>query len=137
LLKAIDNSVQIDVLRCNFEYQLALVSNSKVSVEETQQRAADALFDLHAKQRPWLAKTREERAAQEKEDFASQWKELAGFDPFDKDALSNWAEELAKVTADKSYEREKADREEQERQESFQKKVEEIRLKRLKQQGRG
>ena len=139
LIQAMENETQEKLLRETFRYQLALVSNSRISPDDftAVQREAKELFnDLEGNMRPWIGRTKENRQADQYTTFREQWKQLAGFDPSDKEAVAKWGAELEKVTKASGATLAKAEKEEQERKAFFYAKVEEIRRKRLKQQGR-
>jgi hypothetical protein len=139
LIQAMEDETHEKLLRETFRYQLALVSNSRISPDDftAVQREAKELFnDLEGNMRPWIGRTKENRQADQYTMFKEQWKQLAGFDPSDKEAVAKWGAELEKVTKASGATLAKAEKEEQERKAFFYAKVEEIRRKRLKQQGR-
>lgn len=139
LARTIEDQSTAKLLDASFRFQLALVSNPRISSDDftkTQKEAQEIFADLEGNLRPWLGRSREDRKQRESQTFREQWKEVAGFDPSDKEALDRWSEELRRVTHAQVESRAAAEQEEQKRQESFHRKVEEIRLKRLSQQGR-
>jgi len=128
-----------ELLTRAFEHQLALVSSSKISSEdfsETQREARDIFKDIEGVLRPWLGMTRDDRKTREEMDFKQQWEEFAGFSPDDKEAVDKWSQEIKKHTDAAQDKRVDVERAEAERQSSFHAKIEAVRLKRLKQQGR-
>jgi hypothetical protein len=139
LIKAIDEQSYEKLLGDMFQFQLALVSNPRISAEDfsaTQKEAKEIFADMEGCLRPWRGRSREERSQQEKQTFKEQWQELTGFDPSDKLAVAKWAEEIENVTRSSAEALMKAEQEEKDRQEAFHRRVEEIQLKRLNQQGR-
>lgn len=127
------------LLQSAYKFQLALVSNSRISAEdfsEVQRESKELFSDIEGTLRPWLGRTKEDRQADQYTMFKEQWQQAAGFDPSDKVALTEWAEKLEKETKASGEALAKAEREEQERKAKFYARVEEIRQKRLKQQGR-
>lgn len=139
LTRAIDEQNHQKLIEAKFKFQLALVSSANISTEsfsEIQKEAAELFYDLEGNLRPWLGRDRKERKEQEVQTFKQQWKELAGFDLSDKAAVEKWSEELKKVTQAKVESRNQAEQQEQQKQADFYRKLEEIRLKRLSQQGR-
>lgn len=138
-MRTLDEQSYEKLLDAAFRFQLALVSNPRISSDDfgkTQKEAKEIFADIEGSLRPWLGRSREDRKKLESQTFREQWKEVAGFDPSDKEAVAKWAEELSKLTQAKAESRMAAEQEEQKRQDSFHRKVEEIRLKRLSQQGR-
>jgi hypothetical protein len=122
-----------------YEYQLALVSNSRISSEDftkVQREAKDIFLDIEGALRPWLGKTKEDRQAGDARGFKEQWEALAGFNPDDKEALDRWSEELAKHTNAAVQKRTATEHAEADRQASFQAKLAAVSEKRFRQQGR-
>lgn len=139
LIRTLDEKSYEKLLGDMFQFQLALVSNPRISADDfsaTQKEAKEIFADMEGCLRPWLARSREERKQQEKQTFQEQWQELTGFDPSDKLAVAKWSEEIENVTRASAEALAKTEQEEKTRQEAFHRKVEEIRLKRLNQQGR-
>lgn len=139
LVRTLDEQSYEKLLGEMFKFQLALVSNPRISSDDfgsTQREAKEIFSDIEGCLRPWLGRSREERKQQESQTFSEQWQAIAGFDPSDKLAVAKWSEEISKVTQAKVEARLNTEQEEQKRQEAFHRKVEEIRLKRLNQQGR-
>jgi len=138
LIQAMEDESYETLLQTAYKFQLALVSNSKISSEDFSkvQKSAKELFsDIEGHLRPWLV---HERALQQKDQYATfkeQWKQAVGFDPSDKTALADWEAKVKKVMEVANSSR--ADKENAAQQESrIAAKIEEIRQKRLKQQGR-
>lgn len=128
-----------DLLHKAYEFQLALVSNNRISPEDfsaVQKEAKEIFKDIEGSLRPWLGRSKEDRRVREAQDFKEQWEAVAGFSPDDKEALDLWAKDIKKHTDAKRLERMEAEREEMNRQSTFHAKIEAVRQKRLKQQGR-
>jgi hypothetical protein len=139
LVRAMDDATHEALYQRAYEFQLALVSNSRISAEDFTrvQKAAKELFgDMEGHLRPWLGRTKDERAGKEAETFREQWKAVAGFDPQDREAVAAWGEELRKVTAAAVEAHESAERKAQELLDSFQTRADATLKKRLNQQGR-
>lgn len=139
LVHAMEEETYTVLLQTSYKYQLALVSNPRISSEDftkVQREAKELFSDIEGSLKPWAWNSRQERKAKERADFKEQWREIAGWDLDDAEAKAKWEEGLQQVVnagADKVQEEEQA---EKERQESFVRRAEEIRQKRLKQQGR-
>jgi len=132
-----DEAEHTELLNRAFEYQLALVSNSRTSSDDftkTQKIAKGIFEDIEGVLRPWLGRSKEDRKTHEVDDFKQMWEALAGFSPDDKEALDKWSAEIKKHTTAASQSRVDAEQAEAERQGSFHDKIEAVRLKRLKQQ---
>ena len=128
-----------ELLRRAFEYQLALVSNSRISPDDfasTQREAKDIFQDIEGTLRPWLGRSKEDRKANQEKEFKKQWEDLAGFNPEDKEALDEWSRAIREHTNKSRQGRIAAEQAEANRLSSFQHKVTSVRMKRLKQQGR-
>ena len=128
-----------DLLQKAYDFQLALVSNPRISPEDfsSVQREAKEIFkDMEGVYRPWLGRSKEDRQKKEVAEFKQQWKSLAGFDPDDRDALDKWSDSLAEHST-KVAERVAAEQKaEQERMENYTKRLADIKAKRSRQQGR-
>jgi hypothetical protein len=128
-----------DLLQRAYEYQLALVSNSRISPEDftkVQREAKDVFSDIEGSLRPWLGKTKEDRKTRETQEFKEQWEAIAGFNPDDKEALDRWSQEIKQHTSAAQRKRMETEQAEMNRQGSFQAKLAAVRQKRLRQQGR-
>ena len=139
LVRAMDDATHEALYRRAYEFQLALVSNSRISADDftrVQKDAKELFGDMEGHLRPWLGRTKDERVGKEAEIFREQWKALAGFDPQDREAVANWSDELRKVTAAAALAHESAERKAQELLDSFQTRVDATLKKRLNQQGR-
>lgn len=139
MIRAVDNAEYGDRLQRAYEFQLALVSNSGLNSDSfaaVQKEAKELFKDIEGASRPWLGRTKADRANQEGKDFKEQWEELAGFNPDDKEALAKWSESVKQVTDAKADERTSTEREAGNRLLRFRERVDEIKQKRLKQQGR-
>jgi len=141
LVQAMSEAESGELLNKAFEYQLALVSNSRTSADDfskTQRKAKEIFEDIQGALRPWTGRSKEDRQLSETEEFKKIWEQLAGFNPDDKEALAKWSEEIEKHTQAASQAQIAAEQEKKERQSSFYDKIEAVRLKRFKQrQGRG
>ncbi len=139
LIQAMEAETHESLLQVAYKFQLALVSNSRISPEsftEVQREAKELFSDIEGSLRPWLGRTKEDRQAEQYTMFQEQWKTFAGFDPSDKAALAEWEKKLTETTKLSEESLAKAEREENQRKAMFYARVEEIRQKRLKQQGR-
>ena len=139
LVRAMDDATHEALYQRAYEFQLALVSNSRISSEDftrVQKDAKELFGDMEGHLRPWLGRTKDERVGKELETFREQWKALAGFDPQDREAVTAWGEELSKVTKAATMAHESAEREARELLDSFQTRADATLKKRLNQQGR-
>jgi hypothetical protein len=137
LTKTLDEADRSTLLRLSFDLQLALVSNSLVGADgfaAIQKHAKEIFYDIEGTIRPWLGRTKEERDIHEREQFQEAWQQQFGWSLSDVDARLAWEESLEQNMESASREREAEAK--QAAESDFNKKVEAIRLKRLKQQGR-
>lgn len=138
-MRTLDEQSQERLLDAVFRFQLALVSNSRISSDAfaaTQKEARESFEDIKGNLRPWTEQDREERQNKESQTFKEQWKALAGFDPSDEEAIAKWSEELNKVLKAGAQAREIQAQEAENQEKLVQFKFEEIRRKRALQQGR-
>lgn len=122
-----------------YEFQLALVSSSKLSSEDfskLQKECKELFADLEGSLRPWLGRSSEDRHTKDVVNFKEQWKAMMGFDPDDLEAKAKWEKEIVEVSAAVTNRVVASQKEAAEQEASFYTKVENIRLKRLRQQGR-
>jgi hypothetical protein len=139
LVKAMDEKAHETLLHHALEFQLALVSNSRISSDDFTkvQREAKELFgDIEGSLRPWLGRTKQDRQTRDVEDFRAMWKEAAGFDLDDVEAREAWEDQVRGLVNDSTVKREAREHEEQEKERKFAATIEAIRQKRLRQQGR-
>ena len=134
-----DESAHEKLLQNAYKFQLALVSNSRISADDFSrvQREAKELFsDIEGSLRPWLGRTQEDRNRNQYAEFKEQWKAFGGFDLDDPEAKAQWEAKLeAEMNA--TLEKHKATQDaEQNAQVNLQARMEEVRKKRLRQQGR-
>jgi hypothetical protein len=122
-----------------YEFQLALVSSSKLSSEDfskLQKECKELFADLEGSLRPWLGRSSEDRHTKDVVNFKEQWKAMMGFDPDDLEAKAKWEKEIVEVSAAVTNRVVAAQKEAAAQEVSFHTKLENIRLKRLRQQGR-
>jgi cAMP phosphodiesterase len=134
-----DEKAHETLLHHALEFQLALVSNSRISSDDFTkvQREAKELFgDIEGSLRPWLGRTKQDRQTRDVEDFRAMWKEAAGFDLDDVEAREAWEDQVRGLVNDSTVKREAREHEEQEKERKFAATIEAIRQKRLRQQGR-
>lgn len=139
LVRAMDDATHEALYQRAYEFQLALVSNSRISSEDftrVQKDAKELFGDMEGHLRPWLGRTKDERRGKEAETFREQWKDLAGFDPQDRVAVEAWGEEVRKATTAITQAHESAEHKAQELLASFQTRLDATLKKRLNQQGR-
>lgn len=139
LIRTLDEKSYEKLLGDMFQFQLALVSNPRISADDfsaTQKEAKEIFADMEGCLRPWHGRSREERKQQQNQIVRELWQEMAGFDLSDKLAVAKWAEEIKNLTSASAEAFAKSKQEEKDRQEAFRRKAEEIRLKRFNQQGR-
>ena len=89
LIRAMEESSREKLLHHAYEFQLALVSSSKLSSEDfskLQKECKELFADLEGSLRPWLGRSSEDRHTKDVGSFKEQWKELMGFDPDDLEA---------------------------------------------------
>jgi hypothetical protein len=135
-----DADDHVKLLDRAFNFQLALVSHGNLGSDnfrKTQKEAKEIFQDIEGAAKPWLGRgSREDRANDERDTFAEQWEEIAGFSLTDKDAMAKWEDDLTKHTSDSVkglHERQAA---EAKFTDSFAERLAAIQQKRMKQQGR-
>ena len=134
-----EESSREKLLHHAYEFQLALVSSSKLSSEDFSklQKECKQLFaDLEGSLRPWLGRSSEDRHTKDVVSFKEQWKALMGFDPDDLEAKAKWEKEIGETAASVTNRVIASQKEAAAQEASFYTKLENIRLKRLRQQGR-
>ena len=139
LIRAMEESSREKLLHHAYEFQLALVSSSKLSSEDFSklQKECKQLFaDLEGSLRPWLGRSSEDRHTKDVVSFKEQWKALMGFDPDDLEAKAKWEKEIGETAASVTNRVIASQKEAAAQEASFYTKLENIRLKRLRQQGR-
>jgi len=139
LTQSMEDQTQAQLIQSVYNYQLALMSNSMLSAEnftKVQKEARDLFEKLEDNLKPWLSKLRVDREKEESDKFKEQWKRLVGFDLTDREAVANWENEIKEVLKDQEKGRIDAARKEQDKADSMGRKLEELRQKRLRQQGR-
>ena len=139
LIRAMEESSREKLLQHAYEFQLALVSSSKLSSEDFSklQKECKQLFaDLEGSLRPWLGRSSEDRHTKDVVSFKEQWKALMGFDPDDLEAKAKWDKEIGETAASVTNRVIASQKEAAAQEASFYTKLENIRLKRLRQQGR-
>jgi hypothetical protein len=139
LIRAMEETSREKLLHHAYEFQLALVSSSKLSSEDfskLQKECKELFADLEGSLRPWLGRSSEDRHTKDVVNFKEQWKAMMGFDPDDLEAKAKWEKEIVEVSAAVTNRVVASQKEAAEQEASFYTKVENIRLKRLRQQGR-
>jgi hypothetical protein len=139
LVRALEEESYTTLLQAALQYQLALVSNPRISTEDftkVQREAREIFSDLEGSLKPWHWRSRADRKAKELTDFKAQWQQLAGWDLDDPEAKARWEDELNQRATSSNNQVVEQQQAEQQRQEAFNQRVEAIRKKRLKQQGR-
>lgn len=139
LLSALDRQNRAVVHRERLQFRLALISSAHINTDDftpQQQAAIAACEDIEAAVQPWLAAERAEAEKRESRSFAEAWQQLTGFDITDAQAKANWEKQLLDGLAAANDARNAAANEEEARKAAFIRKAEEIRQRRLNQQGR-
>jgi hypothetical protein len=139
LIRAMEETSREKLLHHAYEFHLALVSSSKLSSEDFSklQRECKELFaDIEGSLRPWLGRSSEDRHTKNVSSFKEQWKALTGFDPDDAEAKAKWEKEIEKLASATTEKIKKVENEKSTKEALFYTKLENIRLKRLRQQGR-
>ena len=139
LINGMEQQNRGKLLHNAYEFQLALVSNNRISADDfsKSQRTAKELFeDMDAVYRPWVGITAERRLKSESDAFKEQWEQLAGFKLSDAEARKNWESQIKQVIKDKADAAQEEARKERERVANFEKVRQEVIRKRLSQQGR-
>jgi len=139
LIRAMEESSREKLLHHAYEFQLALVSSSKLSSEDfskLQKECKELFADLEGSLRPWLGRSSEDRHTKDVVNFKEQWKALMGFDPDDLEAKAKWEKEIGEAAASVANRVVSTQNEAAAQEASFYTKLENIRLKRLRQQGR-
>ncbi len=133
-MTAADNG---ELLKTAFQFQLALVSNSNLSPSDfssVQRSAKDLYADIQGNLKPWTGATKEDRDTNMRNEFAAQWKEIAGFDLDDEDAKAKWEDEIRNYQSDSAKELQEQQQAEHDLKESFNRRKQEILDRRLRQQ---
>ena len=139
LIGGMENETQTQLIELVYKYQLALMSNSTLSANDFSgvQKEARSLFSsIENETKPWAVRTEADKVEQTRKEFKENWKRLIGFDLEDKEAVTKWENDIAQVLQEKTKTQQEKAAAEQAHTESFAKRVEEIRQRRLKQQGR-
>ena len=139
LLKAMQQEQKLILQQATFQQLLALVSGTVsrgADLTTITKRVEETYLELVDTLRPWAAQTAEERKVQQAELFKAQWKQTAGFDLEDEEALARWEDELDKLNEDKREGQIAAETAERERQQRYARTIAEIQTRRLNQQGR-
>jgi len=139
LIRAMEETSREKLLHHAYEFQLALVSSSKLSSEDfskLQKECKELFADLEGSLRPWLGRSSEDRHTKDVVNFKEQWKAMMGFDPDDLEAKAKWEKEIVEVSAAVTNRVVASQKEAAAQEASFYTKLENIRLKRLRQQGR-
>lgn len=140
MIKAMDDDDYVKLLDRAFTFQLALVSNGRLGSDnftKVQKEAKEIFQDIEGEMKPWLGKrSREDRAQAERDNFAELWEDFAGFALDDQEALAEWESQLSKHTSGSVADLQDRESAEAAQAEDFKKRVEEIRQKRARQQGR-
>lgn len=139
LIRAMEETSREKLLHHAYEFQLALVSSSKLSSEDfskLQKECKELFADLEGSLRPWLGRSSEDRHTKDVVNFKEQWKALAGFDPDDAEAKAKWEKEIEGLASAVTDRIKKAEDETLGKEAAFYTKLENLRLKRLRQQGR-
>ena len=139
LIRAMEESSREKLLHHAYEFQLALVSSSKLSSEDfskLQKECKELFADLEGSLRPWLGRSSEDRHTKDVGSFKEQWKALMGFDPDDLEAKAKWEKEVGDAAESVTSRVVSAQSAAAAQEASFYTKLENIRLKRLRQQGR-
>lgn len=139
LIRAMEETSREKLLHNAYEFQLALVSSSKLSSEDfskLQKECKELFADLEGSLRPWLGRSSEDRHTKDVVNFKEQWKAMMGFDPDDLEAKAKWEKEIVEVSAAVTNRVVASQKEAAAQESSFYTRVENIRLKRLRQQGR-
>ena len=138
-VKAMDEKAHETLLHHALEFQLALVSNSRISSDDftkVQREAKELFSDIEGSLRPWLGRTKQDRKERTAEEFREMWKVAAGFDLDDVEARAAWEDRVENMLKEGNIEQEKEEQEAQEKERKFVATIEAIRQKRLRQQGR-
>jgi len=139
LIHAMEEMDREKLLHYAYDFQLALVSSSKLSSEDFSklQRECKVLFaDLEGSLRPWLGRSSEDRHTKDVTDFKEQWKALIGFDLDDTEAKAKWEKEITEVSSNVARKVNEAQAKESAQETNFYATLENVRLKRMRQQGR-
>jgi hypothetical protein len=139
MLQEVENQSDQKLLRLAFDFHLGLISNSNLSADDfkkIQKELMELFKDYEGNLRPWLGRNREDRYKDMAKDFKEQWKAAAGFDPDDPVALAKWENALTKQREDteKTHLKNQTVIADQDKQ--IQQRLQEIKQKRARQQGR-
>ena len=129
----------VEISRMAYLYQLSLVSSvPRKSVDENvvHKHMMSAFHRLEGGIRPWVSQTDSERAKTEYETFAENWEQMSGIDLNDPDAVAAWEEKLRSELASTRQGREAEQEKMANQYKEFNKRAEEIRMKRMQQQGK-
>lgn len=101
-----------------YDYHLALVANSGLtddSFKQMQTSAREDFEELISSVRPWESSSKDSRNDGIVEEFRRDWKEFAGWDLDDKEALAKWEEDYKKGMDEQQARHDTEAREEQEK----------------------
>ncbi len=139
LIRAMEEADREKLLRYAYDFQLALVSSSKLSAEDFSklQKGCKELFeDLEGSLRPWLGRSSKDRHTSDVTNFKEQWKAMMGFDVDDAEAKAKWEKEITEASSNAASKVNEAQDKVVAQEATFYATLEKVRLKRLRQQGR-
>lgn len=136
VIDALAAQEHVELINNLYALSLALLANPKMDLTTQHKSTLERYKILRQAKQPWSELLDEQYRRSEEEEYRLQWKRLTGWDPNDKVAKEKWDAEVRQATRGKREEREKQAQEEQARLNNFHAAAEEIRRKRLKQQGR-
>lgn len=119
-----------------YDISLALLANPKLNLSSQHKDTLERYRTIRQAKQPWAEVLEEQYRRSEYEEYKVQWKNLTGWDPSDTEAREKWEAEIRQAVTGKREERENQAQQEQARLNSFHAAAEEIRRKRLRQQGR-
>jgi len=140
LVRAMEAEDHAQLMDKAFQFQLALVSHGNLgndNFSRVQKEAKEVFQDIEGELKPWMNKrTRGERQQAEKDMYDALWEDMTGFSMFDKEKITEWEKDLRKTLAGSQDEFQQTQKEQQDVERNFAKKLAEIQKKRARQQGR-
>lgn len=139
LLQAMTEVEHGELLQTAYDFQLALISNSKISPEnftKLQGEAKDTFVDIESTYKPWLGRNKEDRKVRDSEKFKQEWEAIAGFSVDDEEAMAAWEEKVNELTGQTLRDHNAEEEKERKQAASFAEVAKRVQEKRLRQQGR-
>jgi hypothetical protein len=140
LLNSMDKQLYVETQRDMYQYRLACLSVSALlgaDISEPDKNARELFLDIHGSLRPWIpGLNSRERAEEMTKEYRETWIATYGWDPMDPDKVAEWEDTLRAEQDRREDEQKRAEEEQEEKEKIYKQRVQDIRNKRLAQQGR-